>query len=59
MSIDESGVRLDIQGDVSVMFQGKKKLHDIVHANARLDITVSVFSAVCLSSSSSSSTWCR
>uniref|UniRef100_A0A915BE14 Bactericidal permeability-increasing protein n=1 Tax=Parascaris univalens TaxID=6257 RepID=A0A915BE14_PARUN len=43
MRIDLSGVRLDIEGDVAIVFLGKTRRHEVVTANTKLDITVKPF----------------
>lgn len=43
MRIDLSGVRLDIEGDVAIVFLGKTRRHEVVTANTKLDITVTSF----------------
>lgn len=53
MTIDEKGVRLDIKGDVSIVFDGFKKI-DIVKASAHFDITVRVCAHIFLPSKTNS-----
>ncbi|VDK87149.1 unnamed protein product [Litomosoides sigmodontis] len=40
LSISEQGVKIDIQLDLLILFIGKTRRHNIVNANAELDITV-------------------
>lgn len=43
LTITEQSVKIDIQVDLLILFIGKTRRHNIVNANAELDITVSWF----------------
>lgn len=38
--INEKGVKINIQVDLLILFIGKTRRHNIVNANAELDVTV-------------------
>lgn len=42
MSVSESGVKLDVELEVTIMFVGKTRRYNVVSANAELDVTVRI-----------------
>lgn len=48
LTISEQGVKIDIQVDLLILFIGKTQRHNIVNANAELDVTVSRFTLLFL-----------
>uniref|UniRef100_A0A915PVW3 Lipid-binding serum glycoprotein C-terminal domain-containing protein n=1 Tax=Setaria digitata TaxID=48799 RepID=A0A915PVW3_9BILA len=40
LSINQGGIKIDIQVDLLILFVGKTRRHNVVNANAELDVTV-------------------